>query len=170
VVGAGCKLTKRFEGGAIEPRRSRPGLRGRSSSPYRVCALWSFILKPGSFRLARYPGLRCVRVLDPIPMNRAASSLSRDDSGLLTSVRTDEARFVNLSSQATIRCASAASGHTRALPKCARVARHLSRAATVIDVHGRGTFSSFVAARRTMSYSCRRAASGSIRDARLAGA
>jgi hypothetical protein len=30
-------------------------------------------------------------------------------------------------------------------------------------------FSSFVAARRTMSYSCRRAARGSIRDARLAG-
>jgi IS66 Orf2 like protein len=30
--------------------------------------------------------------------------------------------------------------------------------------------SSFVAVRRTMSYSCRRAASGSIRDARLAGA
>ncbi len=38
----------------------------------------------------------------------------------------------------------------------------------MIDVRGRGTFSSFVAARRTMSYSCRRAASGSIRDARLA--
>jgi hypothetical protein len=54
--------------------------------------------------------------------------------------------------------------------KCARVARPLSRAATMIDVRGRGTFSSFVAARRTMSYSCRRAASGSIRDARLAGA
>src|SRR5260370_31617326 len=48
------------------------------------------------------------------------------------------------------------------------VARPLSRAATMIDVRGRGTFSSFVAARRTMSYSCRRAASGSIRDARLA--
>jgi hypothetical protein len=31
-------------------------------------------------------------------------------------------------------------------------------------------FSSFVAVRATMSYSCRRAASGSIRDARLAGA
>jgi hypothetical protein len=41
-------------------------------------------------------------VLDPIPTNRAALSLSRDDSGLLTSVRTDEAKFVNLSGQATI--------------------------------------------------------------------
>jgi hypothetical protein len=50
------------------------------------------------------------------------------------------------------------------------VARPLSRAATMINVRGRGTFSSFVAVRRTMSYSCRRAASGSIRDARLAGA
>src|SRR5438477_3834217 len=50
------------------------------------------------------------------------------------------------------------------------VARPLSRAATVIDVRAPGTFSSFVAARRPMSYSCRRAASGSIRDARLAGA
>jgi len=46
----------------------------------------------------------------------------------------------------------------------------LMRAPTVTDVLGPGTFSSFVAARRTMSYSCRRAASGSIRDARLAGA
>jgi len=44
------------------------------------------------------------------------------------------------------------------------------RAPTVTDVRGPGTFSSFAAARRTMSYSCRRAASGSIRDARLAGA
>src|SRR5713226_4998129 len=50
------------------------------------------------------------------------------------------------------------------------VARPLSRAATMINVRGRGTFSSLVAVRRTMSYSCRRAASGSIRDARLAGA
>src|SRR5947209_17670455 len=49
------------------------------------------------------------------------------------------------------------------------VARPLSRAATMINVRGRGTFSSFVAVRRTMSYSCRTAASGSIRDARLAG-
>jgi len=38
----------------------------------------------------------------------------------------------------------------------------------VPPVRGPGTFSSFVAVRRTMSYSCRRAASGSIRDARLA--
>jgi hypothetical protein len=34
----------------------------------------------------------------------------------------------------------------------------------------RMAFLCFVAARSTMSYSCRRAASGSIRDARLAGA
>ncbi len=68
------------------------------------------------------------------------------------------------------RCASAASGYTRALPMCARVGRHLMRAPTVTDVRGPGTFSSFVAARSTMSYSCRRATSGSIRDARLAGA
>jgi hypothetical protein len=52
--------------------------------------------------MARRPGLRCGRGLDPISTNRAASSLSRDDSGLLTSVPTDDARFVHLSSQATI--------------------------------------------------------------------
>jgi hypothetical protein len=46
----------------------------------------------------------------------------------------------------------------------------LMRAPTMTDLRGPGTFSSFVAVRRTMSYSCRRAASGSIRDARLAGA
>jgi hypothetical protein len=40
----------------------------------------------------------------------------------------------------------------------------------VINVRGRGTFSSFVAAQCILSHSCRRAASGSIRDARLAGA
>ena len=43
-------------------------------------------------------------------------------------------------------------------------------ASSLVNVRGRGTFSSFVAVRRTMCYSCRRAASGSIRDARLAGA
>ncbi len=59
--------------------------------------------------------------------------------------------------------------------RCCRVlapnlARPLSRAAAMINVRGAGTFSSFVAVRRTMSHSCRRATSGSIRDARLAGA
>jgi hypothetical protein len=54
--------------------------------------------------------LRCVRVLDPIPTKPSCVVSFLDDSGLLTSARTDELRFVNLSSQATIRCASAASG------------------------------------------------------------
>ncbi len=57
-------------------------------------------------RVARRPGHRCVRVLDPIPTNRVASSVSRDDSGLHTSVRTDAARFVNLSNQSTSLCVS----------------------------------------------------------------
>ena len=54
--------------------------------------------------------LRCVRVLDPIPTKPSCVVSFLGDSGLLTSARIDELRFVNLSSQATIRCASAASG------------------------------------------------------------
>jgi hypothetical protein len=54
--------------------------------------------------------LCCVRVLDPIPTKPSCVVSFLDDSGLLTSARIDELRFVNLSSQATIRCASAASG------------------------------------------------------------
>src|SRR5437762_10112077 len=92
--------------------------------------------------------LRCVRVLDPIPTKPSCVVSFLDDSGLLTLARTDELRFVNLSSQAsqaTIRCASAASGpYSCAGSKCARVARPLSRASTMINVRGRGTFSSFV--------------------------
>jgi hypothetical protein len=71
--------------------------------------------------------LRYVRVLDPIPTKPGCVVSFLDDSGLLTSARIDELRFVNLSSQATIRCASAASGHTRARAKSAPEWRGLYR-------------------------------------------
>ncbi len=103
-----------------------------------------------------------------IPTNRTASSLSRDDSGLLTSVRTGEARFVNLSSQATV---VVRQQHPAILVRGLRQSSSASNGTpTVIHVRGRGASLSFLAVRRTASYSCRRAATGSMRDARLAGA
>ncbi|SRR6266702_4275757 len=79
--------------------------------PCGVPGGWSATRKLADyFRVAVIQELRCVRVLDPIPTKPSCVVSFLDDSGLLTSARTDELRFVNLSSQATIRCASAASG------------------------------------------------------------
>ena len=133
---------------------------GRQPLPYRITEELPVIQE-----------LRCVRVLDPIPTKPSCVVSFLDDSGLLTSARTDELSLSTCLAERPFVVRQQHPGHTRArAKKCARVARPLSRAATMIDVRGRQTFSSFVAARRTMSYSCRRASSGSIRDARLAGA
>jgi hypothetical protein len=97
-----------FQSG-VEAPTSDPGetKKKRSCQPrnYSWATLMERVFEGDVLACPRCGGrMRILAAIDSPDANRAASSLSRDDSGLLTSVRTDEVRFsTSLASRISVR-------------------------------------------------------------------